>query len=131
MNKKVLLIFIAILAFIFGQSLLPGSASSAESSWIGDNILNPLCDLLHLQHLTPTHVRKLAHIAEFFALGAAAALLWRGKWAYGLFTGFTAAFLDESVQLFAAERGAMITDVWIDMVGVFLSVTIVHLIYKV
>ena len=130
MNKKALVVFLIILAFIFLQSMLPGDLSSQESSWIGENIINPVLHFLHLSDMNAFYVRKLAHITEFFFLGLAAGVVWRGKWTKSLYTGFTAAFLDESLQLLSADRGAMIADVWIDMIGVSLAVSIVHLIYR-
>ena len=47
----------------------------------------------------------------------------------GFFTGFAAAFLDESIQLFS-DRGAEIRDVWIDLIGVASGVLIGFLIWR-
>ena len=119
-----------LLAFIWGNSLLPGSASSAFSNWVKA--------LLH--HLFPFLfsgssggggglLRKVAHFTEFAALGACFG------WLYGMlrprqveqilftvFSGFLAACVDETIQRFVPGRNGCLTDVGIDTAGVITGI---------
>lgn len=106
-----------MLVFIFGQSLLPQSVSAEESGWLTENVLNPVLDLLGIGPLTHHMVRKIAHITEFAILSMLLTLCFRGQIVKSAGVGFAAAFLDESIQLLSG-RGASITDVWIDLIGV-------------
>ena len=103
--------------FIFGQSLLPQSVSAEESGWLTENILNPLLNPLGIGPLTHHMVRKIAHITEFAILSFLLALCFRGQIVKSAGIGLTTAFLDESIQLLSG-RGASITDVWLDLIGV-------------
>ena len=105
------------LVFIFGQSMLPQSVSAEESGWLTENVLNPVLDLLGIGPLTHHMVRKIAHVAEFTILSVLLTLCFRGQIVKSAGAGFAAAFLDESIQLLSG-RGASITDVWIDLIGV-------------
>lgn len=106
-----------MLVFIFGQSLLPQSVSAEESGWLTENVLNPVLDLLGIGPLTHHMVRKIAHVTEFAILSMLLTLFFRGQIVKSAGVGFAAAFLDESIQLLSG-RGASITDVWIDLIGV-------------
>ena len=44
-------------------------------------------------------------------------------------TGFVAAFLDESVQIFS-KRGASVTDIWIDLIGVAVGTLLGIMLWK-
>ena len=105
------------LVFIFGQSMLPQSVSAEESGWLTENVLNPVLDLLGIGPLTHHMVRKIAHVTEFAILSMLLTLCFRGQIVKSAGVGFAAAFLDESIQLLSG-RGASITDVWIDLIGV-------------
>ncbi len=114
---------VLMLAFIFGQSLLPQDVSAEESGWILNNILNPALNALGLGPLSHHTTRKLAHVAEFTALSALLVFCFRGSFAKAFSGGFVTAFLDESLQLLTA-RGAQLQDVWIDLIGVLSGVLI-------
>jgi VanZ family protein len=114
---------VLMLAFIFGQSLLPQDVSAEESGWILNNILNPVLNALGLGSLSHQTARKLAHVAEFTALSALLVFCFRGSFAKAFSGGFVTAFLDESLQLLTA-RGAQLQDVWIDLIGVLSGVLI-------
>lgn len=105
------------LVFIFGQSMLPQSVSAEESGWLTENVLNPVLDLLGIGPLTHHMVRKIAHVTEFAILSMLLTLFFRGQIVKSAGVGFAAAFLDESIQLLSG-RGASVTDVWIDLIGV-------------
>ena len=117
------IVTVLMLAFIFGQSLLPQDVSAEESGWILNNILNPVLNALGLGSLSHQTTRKLAHVAEFTALSALLVFCFRGSFAKAFSGGFVAAFLDESLQLLTA-RGARLQDVWIDLIGVLSGVLI-------
>ena len=118
-----------VLVFIFGQSILPEDLSAEESGWFRTHIMEPLFGFVGLP--TPSHqlVRKMAHVFEFAVLSALLMFCFRGKLLRCAFTAFTAAFLDESLQLLTA-RGAQIQDVWVDLIGVALGTLIGFLLYK-
>ncbi len=117
------IVTVLMLAFIFGQSLLPQDVSAEESGWILNNILNPVLNALGLGSLSHQTARKLAHVAEFTALSPLLVFCFRGSFAKAFSGGFVTAFLDESLQLLTA-RGAQLQDVWIDLIGVLSGVLI-------
>lgn len=126
-KKRVILctvLLIAMLAFIWGNSLATGTDSGAMSgrvmAWINAFLhLNEAgAEKLHLV------IRKMAHFTEFTCLGLL--LTWR----FGmtgekkghlvcmpLFCGMAAACVDETIQVFVPERGPSLIDVWIDTAG--------------
>ena len=113
----ILIVTVFVVAFIFVQSMLPKSVSARESDWVTDRVLNPTLAVFGLGPLAHNAVRKTAHVAEIFLLELLLVFCFRGRTAVAFGTGYLAAFLDESIQLFS-DRGAMIADVWIDLIGV-------------
>ena len=110
---------VAMLLFIWGQSLLPRELSAEESGWFTTHIINPLLGLFGLS-VKGALVRKLAHVTEYTILSILLTVLFRGNVKRVLPLGFAAAFLDESIQILS-KRGAMIQDVWIDLLGVLIG----------
>ena len=108
-----------MLLFIWGQSLLPRELSAEESGWFTTHIINPLLGLFGLS-VKGALVRKLAHVTEYTILSILLTVLFRGNVKRVLPLGFAAAFLDESIQILS-KRGAMIQDVWIDLLGVLIG----------
>jgi VanZ family protein len=130
----------ALLAFIWGNSLLPGEDSGELSGFVG-TLLQTLLPFLNLQSKQGMHLlRKAAHFSEFAALG------FSFSWLYGmlskkrlwsmvlpLVSGAAAAALDETIQLFSPDRGPSIKDVGIDTAGVITGIavlTLLHCLYK-
>lgn len=124
----------ALLAFIWGNSLLPGQQSGELSGFVGD-LIKKLLPFLHLDgmHL----LRKAAHFTEFAALGLGFA------WLFGmlcknrlpalglpLVCGASVAAIDETIQIFSPDRGPSITDVGIDTAGVITGILFLKLIYS-
>lgn len=123
------------LAFIWGNSLLPGAVSATVSkalkaflTWVfgggggqsqgGDGFL-----------------RKLAHFGEFACLGMLLrwlfGMLLRDRWQYYIWpltAGIAVACVDETIQLFVPGRGPHIKDVGIDTLGLALGICIISLI---
>ena len=120
------------IAFIWGNSLLPGEISGAISDFV-KSILQAILGTGESQSGGGL-VRKLAHFTEFTCLG----LLLR--WLFGMLAtkawhnysmpflwGAAVAAVDETIQLFVPDRGPRITDVGIDTLGVVLGIVIISL----
>lgn len=108
------------LAFIWGNSLLPGTVSGAFSDWV-KTLLEGLLPGGGIQSTGGGLLRKAAHFTEFAALGMC--LSWhlgmRGRrpgWA--LLWGAAAAWTDETIQRFVPGRCCSVKDMAIDCAGV-------------
>ena len=118
------LLVLLTLAFIWGNSLLPRTASQE----ISQGLLAEICAALETVgvHLDPQNdhwLRKLAHFSEFGLLGVELCLLlWlnRQKSVQGFincaFAGLAVAVTDEALQLFS-NRGSQVQDVLLDFAG--------------
>ena len=116
------------LLFIWGNSLLPASASGSLSQWIRD-----LLGLVLPGDPTPGQsdglLRKLAHFAEFCCLGLClswvsgmcAKNLWKSV-TLSAACGFIAACVDELLQHLSPGRAPRFTDVLIDTAGVVVGI---------
>ena len=118
-------------AFIWGNSLLPGSVSGAFSRWVKDFF----AALLNMEEGAGEEghglLRKLAHFTEFCCLGMCLSWLVRmllkstaQHLAFPLAGGFLVACVDETIQYFVPDRGPGILDVGIDTLGATLGVAI-------
>ena len=117
------------LAFIWGNSMLPGEISGAISDWVkellamlfpGDGPVSSGGGLL----------RKVAHFTEFAALGALFG------WLFGMLKkekhlpflcGVAAACVEETIQRFVPDRGPSLFDVGIDSCGVLTGMILLYL----
>ena len=119
------------LAFIWGNSLLPGEMSGQISgglltwlkSWMGNL---PVGALL---------LRKLGHFTEFACLGLLSGWLFLLLGEQGLhrltsplLLGLLAACADETIQRFVEGRGSSLVDVWIDTAGVFAGICLLYVL---
>lgn len=112
----------ACLAFIWGNSLVPGYLSRAFS----DMLNTLLSDVFTGEVPAPDSIsnkliRKVAHFGEFAVLGSL--LYWlhsmlRKHWKFVFFWGAAAACVDECLQFFSPGRAPMLRDVGIDVFGV-------------
>ena len=125
------------LAFIWGNSLLPGELSGNLSKWVHTfvSLLFPNGGEESQGHGL---LRKLAHFSEFCALGMLLAWLFsmlkKKKWAFivpSMVCGCLAACVDETIQRFIPDRGPSITDVGIDSAGVILGIGLLCLGYTI
>lgn len=135
MQKKKILICAALiacnLAFIWGNSLLPGETSGEIS---GGLLLWLKQTFPFLTGMGEYLLRKLGHFSEFACLGL---LLCRLFFLIGergihgitspLFCGMTAAAVDETIQIFVPGRGSSLIDVWIDTAGVCTGIIVLLL----
>lgn len=115
---------LACIAFIFGNSLQDGVASSAQSRAVMQAI-NALLGRLRLGPMSEHIIRKLAHFSEYMLEGFLLMLCLRvytrrfvRHISWPLLGGMTTALADETLQRFSAGRSPQVTDVWIDMAGV-------------
>ena len=125
------------LLFIWGNSMLPASVSSAFSEWVKD-LLSTIFPGAVSEEQGHGLLRKIAHFSEFCALGLLLRWLWgmlvsRRAAMLSVACGLLAACIDESIQFFSPGRNPSLTDVGIDTFGVLLGIVLLlfgHTIYK-
>ena len=128
------LLLIANLAFIWGNSMLPGS----ESQQLSDGFLHYLSLLLSpLGEYASMALRKAAHFSEFACLGVLLTGFFRtrgrGSYVPAALCGLLSACVDESIQLFSPGRSSSLVDVWIDFAGVLTGIALLrfgHILWK-
>ena len=129
MRRLAGILIIVMLIFIWGHSAVPMNESAQESEWLRLKIINPILNFFGLKGMSSYAIRKAAHITEFAILSALLVLFWQKRPGIDFLCGFLAAFIDESIQLLSG-RGAMIQDVWIDLIGVAAGFLVCRLILK-
>ena len=118
-----------ILAFIWGNSLMPGAVSQAISDWVQSLLFD-----VQPRNGVPAPgnglLRKAAHFTEFALLGMDLAWLFgmldKKKW-LTFASGLTVACIDETIQAFVPERAPGILDVCIDGCGVLAGILLLYL----
>ena len=117
------------LAFIWGNSFVPGDISGE----ISGGIFEVVSDLFAVFGDKGQFVlRKLAHFSEFTILGFFLTGLWRNiscreHVTAPLLLGLAAACIDETIQIFSPGRASRLTDVWIDFAGILTGIFLLHL----
>ena len=119
------------LAFIWGNSLLPGNISQALSDFIKE-----LLDIAVTGQGGTGEgsglLRKIAHFLEFTSLGALlawlCAMLGKG-FPQAFLLGLAAACIDETLQFLSPGRAPGIRDVCIDAGGVAAGIILLHIGY--
>jgi len=129
------ILILATLAFIWGNSLQSIPVSSAKSEKVLKAVAPALEVFVGKGNATDHLVRKIAHFIEYAALGIELALLMTTRKRVGLqgvsnclFAGLSTAVIDESLQLIS-NRGSQVIDVLLDFSGVLLGVAIILVIY--
>lgn len=125
------ILLVALLVFIWGNSLLPGNESGNLSGLVG-KILSTLLPFLDFTSGIGSFIlRKFAHFSEFTALGMVLCWLFgmtqSRKWLIlllPLICGVATAAIDETIQIFSPGRYASIVDVGIDSAGVLTGVIV-------
>lgn len=124
-----------LMAFAFIHSSMPAVISDEEST----TVLG-MFNLFGFEGLfDETSIRKLAHFAEFSAIGVAlcfCAYSFNKKkphryWSQMLFAGLMTAVLDEAIQLNVEGRAGMITDVLLDFSGVLTGICLMLIIFAI
>lgn len=127
--RKLRILAILVLAFIWGNSLMPGSLSSTITHFVL-GLFGPIVpEASSAAGLT----RKLAHILEFMAMGIVLTHLRQElnkAWSLLFLAGLGIAIIDETIQYFIEGRGSSLLDVWIDLFGFGLGVLFTHLILR-
>lgn len=126
-----LIICLSVICFIWGNSLLSTELSSQLSQTVGELLAGILGKGNSTETVGGLSVRKLAHFAEFFALGAAIMSLLtvsvKGlykRYSSATFLGLFVPVIDETIQIFSG-RGSSLRDVWIDVCGYALGCILV------
>ena len=126
----------AVLAFIWGNSAMPGETSGALSGWLGE-ILSHISPIFATENGLNV-LRKIAHFSEFAALGMCLGWLFGMvmelktlKYSLPFICGVVSAFVDETIQIFAPGRYCSIVDVGIDTAGVLTGMACLILGYTV
>ena len=133
MKKKIILLVVCVcvICFIWANSVLSPEISSAFSSWVGNVLSGIFGEGDATQTVGGLSVRKLGHFVEFLTLGIV--LTWfLTAWVKQLYSRcFIAAFsglfvpvMDETIQIFSG-RGSSLRDVWIDVAGYTVGVSLV------
>ena len=132
-------LLIVNLAFIWGNSLMPGSVSGAFSDWVKGIVLAVFPGFGSGSSGGGGFLlRKIAHFTEFCCLGMCLSWLFRmllsaPVWWFAapLLSGFLAACADETIQRFIPGRGPSLRDVGIDTLGVTLGILLIALFYGI
>lgn len=123
------------LLLVYGHSLMPGDVSSMESGTVLQ-FLRGLMNAVHLpgEALTEHMVRKAAHFLEYTGMGALLFVNFqilvrqrRESFVNMALCSLAIPFVDETIQLFVQGRSGQISDVWLDMAGVWTGILIVWL----
>ena len=136
--KIIVAVLIALtLVFIWTNSMQSRGESTKRSSEVLEviaEILEPVG--IDVDTTDDLLIRKLAHFAEFFLLGAELSvlcLLYGMNSAQGFFNslsaGLAAAVTDETIQIFS-NRGSSVADVLLDFSGILAAAAAVWLIYR-
>lgn len=144
-NKKIKLFLYSLstlscLILIYHMSDKQGQASQQLSDGLLRDILTFFC-LKDWEHtdIWGIAIRKVAHFAEFFALGLSStgmfkelSIIYGKKFAswfvYSLVFCFIAACIDEFHQFFVPGRSMQLTDIFIDFIG-SLSATLIIILF--
>lgn len=137
------LLIAGTLVWIWGNSLLPAEVSRGLSGALQSFIDRVLGIPPDTGGAGEGLLRKIAHMAEFAALGAEIAILFslleqkaeRIAPALWILCGLVVAIIDEMIQLWTPGRAAMVQDVGIDMAGFAIGgglfLLVYGLIYKI
>lgn len=133
----ILVLFVAIICFVWGNSLLSPELSNHISTAVGNFLAKILGSSVEGGAVGGISVRKMAHFVEFFALGLVTSLLlrtyrfeWRMRLNIEAVVGMLIPVIDETLQIFS-RRGSSVSDVWIDMSGYACGCAMIYLIFFV
>lgn len=127
---------LALVVFIFSNSLESGEESNLKSGWVAEflrPLLNPFGWIEEKAYLKL--VRKLAHFAEFGALGLclggmAANAAYGKPWRYAAGAALLVACTDETIQAFTG-RTESAKDVCLDFSGAVCGLVFVWLCLRI
>ena len=131
-------LIIFLLAFIWGNSLLPGEVSGALSDWLKQTLqrLFPFLFKNTSDGAGGGLLRKVAHFTEFAALGTCLSWLYAmlikkptQQLLYPAVSGILVACVDETIQRFVPLRHGCLTDVGIDTAGVITGIVLFMIVF--
>ncbi len=131
-------LIIFLLAFIWGNSLLPGEVSGALSDWLKQTLqwLVPFLFKNTSDGAGGGLLRKVAHFTEFAALGTCLSWLYAmlttkhtQQLLYAAISGVLTACVDETIQRFVPLRHGCLTDVGIDTAGVITGIVLFMIVF--
>lgn len=121
---------------IFHNSMTPALESSRQSGRVLEIVLEATRRLgIEDGWITEHLIRKTAHYMEYCLLGVLLSITLRG-WVFRTdlrrvlqcWLGTIIPFVDETIQLFVEGRSGQISDVWLDMAGVWTGYAIVRML---
>lgn len=126
---------VLIMGFIFSQSLLPATESSAESGRV-IKFLNGILESINIPpFITQYMARKAAHFIEFGVLGFCICAMLNSYTTKTVISGLSAlggtalvAVTDESLQLISEGRSFQVSDILLDTVGGFTFILILSVV---
>ena len=134
-SAVLVILILATLAFIWGNSLQTIPESSAKSEKVLKAVTPTLEIFVGKGNATDHLVRKIAHFIEFSVLGIELALFMTVRKRVSiqsvsncLFAGLSTAVIDESLQLIS-NRGSQVVDVLLDFCGVVVGISIILVFY--
>ena len=137
--KGIKVILVAVVLFIWAQSVIPPTESTEESMFVLDTIQSIIDSMGIKLELTHHFIRKAAHFTEHAVAGSLISVLLIDdknklvKICVPLVCGLLIGFIDETIQIFSG-RGSMIQDVWLDfsggLFGCFVTRTVYWLIHR-
>ena len=129
-------LLVALLAFIWGNSMTPGNVSGEMSGWVSQLLGKILPFLSPESEHGHWLVRKIAHFSEFALLG----MLFR--WLFAMLMekklpsfllplgcGMICAVIDECIQFFSPGRVCSFVDMCIDWSGVLTGIVVLMILY--
>lgn len=126
------------LAFIWGNSLLPGQFSAMLSNWFHTVLSAVIPFSSAVVGQGDGLLRKLAHFSEFMMLGILLSWLYamlvmqqKHRVCLSALSGGLAACIDETIQRFIPGRCGCITDVGIDSLGVLTGLLLFFIGYRI
>lgn len=138
-NRRILtIITILYTGFIFCNSMMPALESSKQSEHVLAAVLGIIDHIgWNGGWITEYLIRKAAHYTEYTVLGillAAAVRSYSFETSFRrilqCFLGLLIPFADETIQLFVEGRSGQISDVWLDMAGVFTGYLLIGIILR-
>ncbi len=139
-HRWVWLLVFAYIGFIFHNSLMDGTASSAWSMavtrWIAA-FMNRFGFGVSSYSLLHHTVRKLAHFTEFAGLGFLVGLamtvspLFRWRWLNFLLFLFAVPFSDEMIQRYVSGRVSQMLDMGIDCLGFLFGGLLIYILFLI
>ncbi|MBM6683406.1 VanZ family protein [Collinsella intestinalis] len=129
---------VAVIAFIWGNSLVPGSGSGSLSLAVMDAVRSFLAGLgLPYEWVTNFLVRKTAHFSEYCLLGIVATRALDRRYTGERWRLAALAILlvlvpsiDETIQLSVAGRSGQVTDVLLDCCGAATGVVLSYVVAR-